>query len=32
MNRITATISIAAAFVAGCGVTYLMQPASAATS
>jgi mannose-6-phosphate isomerase-like protein (cupin superfamily) len=31
MNRITATISIAAAFAAGCGVTYLMQPASAAS-
>jgi mannose-6-phosphate isomerase-like protein (cupin superfamily) len=31
MNRITATISIAAAFAAGCGVTYLMQPARAAT-
>jgi mannose-6-phosphate isomerase-like protein (cupin superfamily) len=30
MNRITATISIAAAFAAGCGVTYSMQPASAA--
>jgi mannose-6-phosphate isomerase-like protein (cupin superfamily) len=31
MNRVTATISIAAAFAAGCGVTYLMQPARAAT-
>jgi mannose-6-phosphate isomerase-like protein (cupin superfamily) len=31
MNRIAATISIAAAFAAGCGVTYLMQPARAAT-
>jgi mannose-6-phosphate isomerase-like protein (cupin superfamily) len=30
MNRITATISIAAAFAAGCGVTYSMQSASAA--
>src|ERR1700680_4395274 len=30
MNRITATISIAAAFAAGCGVTHLMQPARAA--
>jgi mannose-6-phosphate isomerase-like protein (cupin superfamily) len=32
MNRVTATISIAAAFAAGCGVTYLMQPARAATA
>jgi mannose-6-phosphate isomerase-like protein (cupin superfamily) len=31
MNRITATLSIAVAFAAGCGVTYLMQPARAAT-
>ena len=31
MNRIATTISIAAAFAAGCGVTYLMQPARAAT-
>jgi mannose-6-phosphate isomerase-like protein (cupin superfamily) len=30
MNRIVATISIAAAFAAGCGVTYLTQPARAA--
>ena len=30
MNRITATISIAVAFAAGCGVTHLMQPARAA--
>jgi mannose-6-phosphate isomerase-like protein (cupin superfamily) len=30
MNRIVATISIAAAFAAGCGVTHLMQPARAA--
>jgi mannose-6-phosphate isomerase-like protein (cupin superfamily) len=30
VNRIAATISIAAAFAAGCGVTYLMQPARAA--
>ena len=30
MNRITAMISIAAAFAAGCGATYSMQPASAA--
>ena len=29
MNRIVATISIAAAFAAGCGVTYLTQPARA---
>jgi mannose-6-phosphate isomerase-like protein (cupin superfamily) len=29
MNRIVATISIAAAFAAGCGVTQLMQPARA---
>jgi mannose-6-phosphate isomerase-like protein (cupin superfamily) len=31
MNRIVTTISIAAAFAAGCGVTHLMQPARAAT-
>lgn len=31
MNRMTATLSIAAAFAAGCGVTHLMQPARAAT-
>jgi mannose-6-phosphate isomerase-like protein (cupin superfamily) len=31
MNRITAALSIAAAFAAGCGVTHLMQPAKAAT-
>jgi mannose-6-phosphate isomerase-like protein (cupin superfamily) len=30
MNRIVITISIAAAFAAGCGVTHLMQPARAA--
>jgi mannose-6-phosphate isomerase-like protein (cupin superfamily) len=30
MNRIAMTLSIAAAFAAGCGVTYLMQPAHAA--
>ena len=30
MNRIVATISIAAAFAAGCGATYLTQPARAA--
>ena len=30
MNRIAATISIVAAFTAGCGVTYLVQPARAA--
>ena len=30
MNRMTATLSIAAAFAAGCGVTHLMQPARAA--
>jgi mannose-6-phosphate isomerase-like protein (cupin superfamily) len=30
MNRIVATISITAAFAAGCGVTHLMQPARAA--
>lgn len=29
MNRITATISIVAAFTAGCGATYLVQPARA---
>jgi mannose-6-phosphate isomerase-like protein (cupin superfamily) len=32
MNRIAASLSIAAAFVAGCGVTYLMRPALAAES
>ena len=31
MNRIVTTMSIAAAFAAGCGVTHLMQPARAAT-
>ena len=30
MNRMTATLSIVAAFAAGCGVTHLMQPARAA--
>jgi mannose-6-phosphate isomerase-like protein (cupin superfamily) len=30
MNRIVATLSIAAAFAAGCGVAHLMQPARAA--
>jgi mannose-6-phosphate isomerase-like protein (cupin superfamily) len=30
MNRIATTLSIAAAFAAGCGVTHMMQPASAA--
>ena len=30
MNRIAATISIVAAFTAGCGVPHLMQPARAA--
>jgi mannose-6-phosphate isomerase-like protein (cupin superfamily) len=30
MNRLTATISIAVAFAAGCGVTQLMQPAAGA--
>ena len=30
MNRITATISIAVAFAAGCGVTHLLRPALAA--
>ena len=30
MNRIAATFSIVAAFTAGCGVTYLVQPARAA--
>jgi hypothetical protein len=30
MNRLTATLSIVAAFTAGCGMTYLMQPARAA--
>lgn len=32
MNRIAASLSIAAAFVAGCGVTYLMRPALATES
>ena len=32
MNRIAATVSIVAAFVAGCGVTYLLRPAWAAES
>jgi mannose-6-phosphate isomerase-like protein (cupin superfamily) len=32
MNRIAASLSIATAFVAGCGVTYLMRPALAAES
>jgi mannose-6-phosphate isomerase-like protein (cupin superfamily) len=31
MNRFATTLSLAAAFAAGCGVTYLMQPARAAT-
>jgi mannose-6-phosphate isomerase-like protein (cupin superfamily) len=31
MNRIVTTMSIAAAFAAGCGITHLMQPARAAT-
>ena len=31
MNRIAATISIVAAFTAGCGATYLVQPARADT-
>ena len=30
MNRIAMTLSIAAAFAAGCGITHLMQPAHAA--
>jgi hypothetical protein len=30
MNRIVATISIAAAFAAGCGVTHVLRPALAA--
>ena len=30
MNRITTTLSIAAAFAAGCGVTHLLRPALAA--
>src|ERR1700694_3528039 len=30
MNRIATTLSIAAAFAAGCGVTHMMQPARAA--
>ena len=30
MNRIVATVSIAAAFAAGCGVTHLLRPALAA--
>jgi mannose-6-phosphate isomerase-like protein (cupin superfamily) len=32
MNRIATALSIAAAFAAGCGVTYLLQPAFAAES
>jgi mannose-6-phosphate isomerase-like protein (cupin superfamily) len=32
MNRIVATLSIAAAFAAGCGVTHLLRPAFAAES
>jgi len=32
MNRIAASLSIVTAFVAGCGVTYLMRPALAAES
>jgi mannose-6-phosphate isomerase-like protein (cupin superfamily) len=31
MNRIVTTMSVVAAFAAGCGTTYLMQPARAAT-
>ena len=31
MNRIVTTLSIAAAFAAGCGVTHLLRPAQAAT-
>jgi mannose-6-phosphate isomerase-like protein (cupin superfamily) len=31
MNRIVTTLSIAAAFAAGCGITYVTQPARAAT-
>jgi hypothetical protein len=30
MNRIATTLSIAAAFAAGCGVTHLLRPAIAA--
>ena len=30
MNRLTITLSIAAAFAAGCGVTHLLRPAYAA--
>ena len=30
MNRVATTLSIAAAFAAGCGVTYLLRPALAA--
>ena len=30
MNRVTATLSIAVAFAAGCGVTHLLRPALAA--
>jgi mannose-6-phosphate isomerase-like protein (cupin superfamily) len=32
MNRIATAVTIAAAFAAGCGVTYLLQPAQAAES
>jgi len=32
MNRIVASLSIAAAFAAGCGVTHLLRPALAAES
>jgi mannose-6-phosphate isomerase-like protein (cupin superfamily) len=32
MNRIATTVSIAAAFAAGCGATYLLRPALAADS
>ena len=32
MNRIAASLSISAAFAAGCGATYLMRPALAAES
>jgi mannose-6-phosphate isomerase-like protein (cupin superfamily) len=32
MNRIATAVTIAAAFAAGCGVTYLLQPALAAES
>jgi mannose-6-phosphate isomerase-like protein (cupin superfamily) len=31
VNRVATTLSILAAFAAGCGVTYVMQPAEAAT-